>query len=1339
MKKTNKILSILLVIAMMLTMAPISVFAASVEASGKFGASGNNLTWSLDSDGVLTISGSGAMEDFANVSKVPWYSKRTNVKTVIIESGVTNIGKDAFYGISSLVNATISDTVTSIGNRAFSGSGLTNFEFSDAGNLKTIGNSAFNSTQIKNMVIPDGVTTLGSYIFGYGPIKSVTIPASVTSIGNYFFEETSSLNEVIFLGNKEPETIGDTVFLGCSSLAYVSVPADYEGDTFSNMKVSKAVSSVAEVNGQGFATLADAISAAQSINGAELKLLSHISIDSGITIESGNFTIDLNGKELFSNGYFLLRIDGADVTIVDSAGGGIFNASNDQGNIVLEVLSGSANISGGTFNSAGYPATVRDGTLKLTGKDFVLNGNWRIGWYGGSIDLSACTADEVRIQACADGLQASAITLPDGWGLFKTDGTPCTDFVKNDIYVAKAGFKVTASVNPAEGGTVEGAGTYSSGATVNLTASAANGYRFVNWIENGEEVSTSAIYTFTASKNRELTANFEIVPHTHSFTYFASGDTITAVCENTDGNCPDPEGTLTIFAPTDTCTDGNAVVDNQLVDKSVTVNVVYSTDDGSVPTEDGTYTASVTLGDATATVEFTLGHDMIIDEAVAPTCTETGLTEGAHCSRCDEATTEQEIVPALGHDWSNKDGICANGCGENCEHENYIDGVCDYCGYECTHDWNEGVLTRPERITTTEWYDGYYTYTCTLCGDEKTETAKRADYTEFEETYSKVLGYLNGSDLTNEAKAEIHDAVQDYLSANPEFNDNGNVRGTLIESEQAIVDDATTFAKQILAIIEGNLTNCESGNHDVRSYTSNNNATCTEDGTKRGNCYVCGEEVVETDENNLAFDHDYDYENGVLTRPTETEKGYYTYTCKNDTNHTTTKEVDSADYTEYDKAAQKIAGYFSTPNLTDASKQLIIAELNKFAQNNSEYCDKNGNLRRDLIASEQDIVDNATRAANELIQVVDGLLANCEAGNHDVRKYTSDNNVTCTENGTKRGNCVVCGEEVTVDDENAPAPGHDMITDEAVEPTCTETGLTEGSHCSRCDEATTEQEFVPALGHDMITDEAVEPTCTETGLTEGEHCSRCDEATTEQEIVPALGHTPLDAVEENYVAPDCTNDGSKDLVVYCDVCDEELEREPVTIPALGHDMITDEAVEPTCTETGLTKGAHCSRCDEATTEQEVIDALGHDYETVVTAPTCTEDGYTTYTCTVCGDTYTDDETDALGHTPLDTVEENYIAPTCTENGSVDYVVYCDVCDAEISRETETIEATGHADNDNDGYCDDCEENLCNHACHKGGIRGFFWRIIKFFYRLLNIQQYCDCGNLHYEKPIFGKG
>ncbi len=99
--------------------------------------------------------------------------------------------------------------------------------------------------------------------------------------------------------------------------------------------------------------------------------------------------------------------------------------------------------------------------------------------------------------------------------------------------------------------------------------------------------------------------------HTHSFEYTASGDTITAVCENTDGSCPDPEGTLTILAPADLYADGitakEATIENNLVDTSVAISdITYSAPYGLPPKDAGTYTASVTVGGATATVEFTL-------------------------------------------------------------------------------------------------------------------------------------------------------------------------------------------------------------------------------------------------------------------------------------------------------------------------------------------------------------------------------------------------------------------------------------------------------------------------------------------------------------------------------------------------------------------------------------------------------------------------------------------------------------------------------------------------------------------------------------------------------------
>ena len=86
--------------------------------------------------------------------------------------------------------------------------------------------------------------------------------------------------------------------------------------------------------------------------------------------------------------------------------------------------------------------------------------------------------------------------------------------------------------------------------------------------------------------------------------------------------------------------------------------------------------------------------------------------------------------------------------------------------------------------------------------------------------------------------------------------------------------------------------------------------------------------------------------------------------------------------------------------------------------------------------------------------------------------------------------------------------------------------------------------------------------------------------------------------------------------------------------------------------------------------------------------------------------------------------------------SYDLVVKCSVCEEEISRETVILDATDHADNDGDGYCDACNELLdptveCECNCHKEGVSGFFWNIRKFFIRIFRTNQYCDCGAVHY--------
>ena len=109
----KRLLSFVLAVLMIASLLPATALAADVVTSGTCGAEGDgsNLTWTLDSEGVLTISGSGDMYDYYS-SSAPWHGR---VKSAVIAEGVTSIGWDAFDGCTSLTSVTIPDSVTSIG------------------------------------------------------------------------------------------------------------------------------------------------------------------------------------------------------------------------------------------------------------------------------------------------------------------------------------------------------------------------------------------------------------------------------------------------------------------------------------------------------------------------------------------------------------------------------------------------------------------------------------------------------------------------------------------------------------------------------------------------------------------------------------------------------------------------------------------------------------------------------------------------------------------------------------------------------------------------------------------------------------------------------------------------------------------------------------------------------------------------------------------------------------------------------------------------------------------------------------------------------------------------
>lgn len=168
------------------------------------GTCGDNLTWTLDGEGTLTISGTGEMTNWLNYSSVPWDSYRNSINRVEIPDGVTNLGSYAFYHCENLANITIPDGVTSIGTHGFSFCpNLTNITIPDS--VINISYYAFYScTSLISIDIPKNVTRIGKYTFeGCTNLSSVKIPDSITAIEKMAFYGCSSLTDIYYTGTEE--------------------------------------------------------------------------------------------------------------------------------------------------------------------------------------------------------------------------------------------------------------------------------------------------------------------------------------------------------------------------------------------------------------------------------------------------------------------------------------------------------------------------------------------------------------------------------------------------------------------------------------------------------------------------------------------------------------------------------------------------------------------------------------------------------------------------------------------------------------------------------------------------------------------------------------------------------------------------------------------------------------------------------------------------------------------------------------------------------------------------------------------------------------------------------
>ncbi len=631
------------------------------------GSCGENVTWVYDSTTTtLTISGTGAMADYTGYDDTPWYNYHDDITKVVIENGVTTIGKFAFDYCGFLTSVTIPESVTSIGD----------FAFADC-------------TSLAAVTIPDSITTIGAGAF-YFCIKliSITIPESVTTISNSAFYSCTALtsievdvnnstylsddNGVLFNKDKTElicypvgktatsytipdgvKSIGDIAFYDCTSLTTIEIPdsvttiGSYAFNGCTALASVTIPDSVETIGSQAFSycTSLTTVSAPCSWNEKPL-----YTFEDGVkvvipkhTIENNNCTVCKGSKcgatesdtvtWVYDEGTLYINGTGAMVGDYDGSNMPWYSYQDKITKIIIEngvttigmsAFSGCDNLTSVTIpksvTTIGMSAFSGCGLTSVTIPDGVTT----IGesaFYGCSKLTSVTIGNgETKIYDYAfDGCDAlTTVNVPCDWD---TENPPYA-FAEN---VLKKCHNIV--IDEAKAPTCEAIG----------------------W--DAYEHCTACDYT--TYKEKAKLGHDKVSHSAKSATCEAIGWYAYDTCSRCDYTTYKEIAKL-----------GHDIVSHSA--KSATCEAIgwYAYD-------------TCSRCDYTTYKEIAkLGHDIVIDKAVAPTCTKTGLTEGSHCTRCDDKTVAQQTIAKKAHT-----EVTVTGKAATCTATGLTDGKkCSVCG-----------------------------------------------------------------------------------------------------------------------------------------------------------------------------------------------------------------------------------------------------------------------------------------------------------------------------------------------------------------------------------------------------------------------------------------------------------------------------------------------------------------------------------------------------------------------------------------------------------------------------------------------------------------------------------
>ena len=758
MKK--RIFSFVLAVLMIASLLPATALAVDIVDSGTCGAKGSNLTWTLDSEGVLTISGSGDMHGYGS-SDAPWYGSRSRVKSAVIAEGVTSIGESAFENCRSLTSVTIPNSVTSIGWSAF-----------------------FYCKSLTSVTIPDSVTSVGAYAFlGCTSLTSVTIPNSVTSIGGCAFDECWSLTSVTIPDSVT--SIGDSAFASCTSLTSVTIP-----------------DSVTSIGGGAFAWCTSL---------------------TGIWVTEGNshYSSDASGVLFSKDKTTLVQYPGAFAAYaipdsVTSIGQHAFNGCRSLTSVTIP--DGVTSIGDGAFASctsltdvyyAGSEAQWKAISISSTGNNGLLTANIHYNYvshthsYKAVVTAPTCTEKGYTTHTCACGdsyVDTYTDALGHAWDNGKVTKEPTETETGVKTFTCTRCGETKTEVIPATGVVASGTcGAEGDGSNLTwtldsegvLTISGSGGMHDYDgpssppWYRSRSMVKSAVIadgvtsigewaffgcgsLTSVTIPNSVTSIGRYAFYYCTSLTSVTIPDSVTSIGWLAFNGCTSltsvtiPDGvTIINDAVFNGCTSLTSVTIPDSVtsiggsafynctsltdvyyagseaqwkaisisstenDDLLTANIHYNyvshthsyKDVVTAPTctEKGHTTHTCSCGDSYVdTYTDPLGHDLKDDAAVAATCTTAGTTAGKHCTRCDYKEG-METIAALGHDLKDDAAVAATcttagtTAGKHCTRCDYKEGMETIAALG--HAWDEGMVTKEATETT----QGSMTYTCTRC------------------------------------------------------------------------------------------------------------------------------------------------------------------------------------------------------------------------------------------------------------------------------------------------------------------------------------------------------------------------------------------------------------------------------------------------------------------------------------------------------------------------------------------------------------------------------------------------------------------------------------------------